>query len=413
MKTIIVTSIIGVLGFGEKGKLIDKKVFPRNALKIAENLIKIESGILIDEITDLIEKLGKKGYDLFVFESTNLARIVKEKLGLNVEVSVSPKPIALLLKDLGGFAFKVGFIEDPSDLTELIHDVSMEMSRIKVREKTETRDILIIQTVQAVDDLEKMLNLLMGRLREWYGLHFPELDRLIDNHETYARLVYKFGKRFEFTSEHLEGTGFTKKRSSQVAKASKRSMGAIFNQKDIKQIQLFCEKLLNLFKAKSGIETYLKGLMEEVCPNLSALAGSTLGARLIALAGGLVTLAKKPASTIQVLGAEKALFRSITSGARPPKHGVIFQHSIIHGAKIWQRGNLARALAGKLAIAIRIDAFGGKFIGEKLKEDLQKRINEIEKKYEKPKKTFTQPKQKKSTRHVRRGRRRKRYGRRS
>jgi len=124
--------------------------------------------------------------------------------------------------------------------------------------------------------------------------------------------------------------------------------------------------------------------MDGVAPNTRALVGSLLGARLIALAGTLNNLAKMPASTIQVLGAEKALFRSLRTGTRPPKHGIIFQHTIIHEAKSWQRGKVARVLAGKLAIAARIDAFSGKYMGDKLKADLEKRIKEIQEKYEEP-----------------------------
>jgi len=124
--------------------------------------------------------------------------------------------------------------------------------------------------------------------------------------------------------------------------------------------------------------------MEDVAPNIKSLVGSLLGARLIALTGGLTNLAKMPASTVQVLGAEKALFRSLKTGARPPKHGMIFQHTLIHEAKRWQRGKMARALAGKLAIAARSDAFSGKYIGDDLKAGLEKRIKEIQEKYEEP-----------------------------
>jgi nucleolar protein 56 len=122
--------------------------------------------------------------------------------------------------------------------------------------------------------------------------------------------------------------------------------------------------------------------MDEVAPNMKALVGSLLGARLIALTGGLINLAKMPASTVQVLGAEKALFRSLKTGARPPKHGIIFQHTLIHEGKRWQRGKIARALAGKLAIAARSDAFSGNYIGDGLKASFERRIKEIQEKYE-------------------------------
>ncbi|MEM4706946.1 MAG: hypothetical protein QXW27_05340, partial [Candidatus Methanomethylicaceae archaeon] len=139
-------------------------------------------------------------------------------------------------------------------------------------------------------------------------------------------------------------------------------------------------------------EKYIDEVMKEVAPNVRELVGSILGARLIALSGGLEALAKKPASTIQVLGAEKALFRALRTGARPPKHGIIFQSPLIHSSPKWQRGKIARTLAGKLSIAARVDAFGGAFIANKLKKELEERISEIKKKYAVPTKKLKKKK---------------------
>jgi len=154
--------------------------------------------------------------------------------------------------------------------------------------------------------------------------------------------------------------------------------------------------VLGLYELRENMEKYIDTAMEEVAPNMKALTGALLGARLISLAGGLTNLAKMPASTLQVLGAEKALFRSLKTGTRPPKHGIIFQHPLLHEAKKWQRGKIARALAGKLAIAARTDVFGGRYIGEELKADLEKRVEEILQKYaEPPKAPEKQPKREK------------------
>jgi nucleolar protein 56 len=127
-------------------------------------------------------------------------------------------------------------------------------------------------------------------------------------------------------------------------------------------------------------------ILDEMAPNLKALAGPTISARLISLAGGLEELARLPSSTIQVLGAEKALFRALRTGARPPKHGIIFQHPLLHQAPRWQRGKIARALAGKISIAAKVDVFSGNFVGDRLKADLEKRIAEIKEKYRRPSK---------------------------
>jgi nucleolar protein 56 len=260
----------------------------------------------------------------------------------------------------------------------------MEMAKLRVKGAVEKRDLIIAQAIQTLDDLDKVLNLFMGRVREWYGIHFPELDRLVDKHETYARLVLKVGSKEEFTAEKLEEYEIPQSKAEQVAKAAGTSMGADLAETDMAQIQDLCKSVLDLYQLRQTLESYLDKTMEEVAPNTKALVGSLLGARLIALAGGLTNLARRPASTIQVLGAEKALFRSLKTGTRPPKHGIIFQHTYLHEAKKWHRGKIARALAGKLAIAARADAFGSRYIGEGLKADLEKRIEEIREKYVEP-----------------------------
>jgi nucleolar protein 56 len=224
----------------------------------------------------------------------------------------------------------------------------------------------------------------MDRIREWYGIHFPELDRLLEKHETYARLVIKLGNRENFTIEKLVEKEIPESKAEQIVKAAEGSMGADLSETDLEQIQALSKNILDLYQLRQQLESYLDTTMEEVAPNMKTLVGSLLGARLIALAGGLTNLAKRPASTIQVLGAEKALFRSLKTGTRPPKHGIIFQHTYLHEAKRWQRGKIARALAGKVSIAARIDAFGGKYVGDQLKIDLEKRIQEIREKYAEP-----------------------------
>jgi nucleolar protein 56 len=244
--------------------------------------------------------------------------------------------------------------------------------------------LVIAQAIQTLDDLDRTVNLFMARLREWYGVHFPELDRLIEKHETYARLVMNLGYRDNFSLEALENEGLPKDKAANTAEVAEKSMGADMAEKDLAEIQALSKNVLELYELRKNMEAYVDKTMEEVAPNTRAVAGALLGARLIAIAGSLQNLAMRPASTIQVLGAEKALFRSLKTGARPPKHGLIFQHALLHDAKRWQRGKIARVLAGKLAIAARIDAFGGKYAGDSLKADVDRRLAEIREKYKEP-----------------------------
>ncbi len=384
MKATIIESVMGVFGFGEANKLIQAVLFPKDSKEIAERLRKIEAGKVIDEITAVIKDLRGKGYETFVFEEAEIAQNVREKMGINVEVVKPSEAGDLLRGNLDKFAVEVGFVKQPGEIREWIHRVSMELTKMRVKRAGEKRDLVAAQAIQTVDDLDKTLNLFVSRMREWYGLHFPELDRLVEKNETYARLVANLGRRENLIQEKLKEEGLPQAKAEEIFKAAQTSMGAELEDGDMEQIQLMYKNTLALYDVRHSLENYLDSTMEEVAPNIRALAGSLLGARLIALAGGLINLAKMPASTIQVLGAEKALFRSLRSGARPPKHGIIFQHPSIHEAKRWQRGKVARTLAGRLAIAARIDAFSGKYMGDKLKEDLEKRIKDVQARYEKP-----------------------------
>jgi len=384
MRATIVGNVMGVFSFGEANELVDQVLFPSDPKEIAKKLKKIETGKVIEEIVAVIEKLKNGGYTSFTFEIPEVAWNTREKLGVDVDVAKFSKAGETLRTNLDKFALETGFVKSTAELRELVHNVSMELSRTRVKEAIEKRDLLVIQAIQTLDDLDKTLNLFMSRIREWYGLHFPELSRLVDKHETYTRLILNLKKRTNFTIENLEKEGLPEAKTEQIAKIAKSSMGAELTEPDLEQVTNTCKNILELSKRRSSLEKYIDSVMNDVAPNIQELVGSLLGARLIALASTLDNLAKMPASTIQVLGAEKALFRSLRTGTRPPKHGIIFQHTIIHEAKHWQRGKVARVLAGKLAIAARIDAYSGKYIGDKLKADLERRIKEIQEKYEEP-----------------------------
>jgi nucleolar protein 56 len=384
VKATIVESVIGVFGFDEDNELAEKVFFTKNPQETAEKLREIEEGKLIEEISSLVEKLQAKGYTQFVFENMEMAKAAGEKLGIKVATEESSEAGRLLRENLERFALENKFVMKPEQLRAHVHTVSIELAKMKVKKTVERRDLLVAQAVLTVDDLDKSLNLFMSRIREWFGLHYPELDRLLDKHETYARLVVNLGTRENFTAKNLEDEGLPKAKSQTMAEVAAASMGADLGDEDLNQIQSMCKHVLELYGVRQSLENYVDSVMEEVAPNTKAIAGSLLGARLIAIAGGLMNLAKLPASTMQVLGAEKALFRSLKTKARPPKHGIIFQHPLIHDAKRWQRGKIARALAGKLTIAARVDAFSGKYAADELKADLDKRVEEIKERYEKP-----------------------------
>jgi len=384
MKATIVESSFGILAFDQENRLVEQALFPKKPQEAAKILGKIEAGKLTDEIVSLIEALGKKGYKIFVFENEILAKEAEKKLDAEVEVSKPSEAGDLLRSNPEQLAVQTGFAKDSEDFSLWMHNIAMEITKLRVKGAVEKRDLVVAQAIQTLDELDKSINMLMARVREWYGIHFPELDRLLEKHETYARLVVRLGNKDNFIVEKLEKEDVPKAKAEGIAKVAEKSMGADITEADLEQIQTLSKDILNLYQLRQDLEGYLDSTMEEVAPNTKYLVGSLLGARLIAVAGGLTNLAKRPASTIQVLGAEKALFRSLKTGARPPKHGLIFQHTLLHDAKRWQRGKIARALAGKLAIAARADAFGGRNIGEELKAGMDKRIGEIREKYDQP-----------------------------
>ncbi|MEM3704602.1 MAG: C/D box methylation guide ribonucleoprotein complex aNOP56 subunit [Candidatus Bathyarchaeia archaeon] len=405
MKVTIIGCSFGFLAFNEENRLIDKVLFSKNPQNAAQTLLRVESGKVVEELAMLIDRLKGNGFDVFVFENAALAEEVKRRFKVITEFLESSKAGKFVRQDMENFAVESGFVRDAEEFKVWMHNLTMEIAKLRVKVAVEKRDLLIVQAIQTLDDLDKAINLFMGRLREWYGIHFPELDRLVEKHETYARLVLKLGSRENFTVENLEMESIPKAKAEQIAKAAENSMGAALSNGDMMQIQNLCKNVIATYQLRQELESYLDKTMDEVAPNVKALTGALLGARLIALAGDLTNLARIPASTIQVIGAEKALFRSLKTGTRPPKHGIIFQHTYLHEAKKWHRGKIARALAGKLAIAARADAFGGRYIGEELKANLEKRIEEIHEKYSEP-----PPVKEKKPKHEKEKRRKKKRG---
>ncbi|TET63858.1 C/D box methylation guide ribonucleoprotein complex aNOP56 subunit [Candidatus Bathyarchaeota archaeon] len=400
MKTTIIACPFGILAFSVENELVKNVLFPKKPQIAAKTLRKIETGKMVDEIAELVSVLRENGYDIFVFENANVAKEVQERFGVEIELS-KPSRISELRSSMERFAVETGFARDLEEFSRWIHDVTVEITKFRVKRAVENRDLIIAQAIQTLDDLDKTINLFMSRAIEWYGIHFPELDRLLDKHETYARLVFKLGNKDNFTKAKLGKENISKSKAQTMARSAETSMGADLAVTDLEQIRKLCKSVLGLYQLRQTLETYLDTAMEEVAPNMKAIVGSLIGARLIALAGGLMNLAKRPASTIQVLGAEKALFRSLKTGARPPKHGIIFQHTLLHEAKKWQRGKIARAVAGKLAIAARTDAFGTRYIGAELSAALKRRVEEIHREY-------VQPPQLPKRKHVRKKRRKKR-----
>ena len=304
-----------------------------------------------------------------------------------------------------------GFAKDENEAMEKLREFAMQLSSSKITEVSQSPDLHITQAINTLDETDRMINNIGSRLREWYGLHFPELDNLIDSINGYSQIVLA-GKRENISRENFEKAGFPESKVEMLSLVKEKSRGGDITEKNLSIVQTLAKQILDLFELRKTVEEHIDEQMNENLPNISAVLGTAVGARILANAGSLKRLSSMPASTIQILGAEKALFRSLKTGANPPKHGILFQHAIVHAAPKWQRGKIARAVAGKAAIAARVDVYGGG-LNQTLLDKLNIRVQEIEKKYSEPPKKEPKPepqvKRKKSKRFMKR--KRKNFGR--
>ncbi len=266
---------------------------------------------------------------------------------------------------------------------EALRQKSIAAAEEAIRQASSRPDLHLVQAIQALDDTDKYLNITATRASEWYGLHFPELAQMVQDNVALCKMISEIGGRGGYSADSLAGRGFTDKKVEAIMEAKERSKGGDISDGDIARVRSLASLAVQLSALRGGLNDYVESQMKRVAPNVAEVAGATIGARLMAKAGGLDRLAIIPASTIQILGAEKALFRSLRTGARPPKHGILFQHQAVHTAPKWQRGKIARTLANKIAIAARVDYYRGSE-DPTIKAGLDKRLAGIKERYKEP-----------------------------
>lgn len=321
---ILYTTWFGTFIFKDDVEAVSK-LFPNDAREIAVRMKAVASGEILSE-----EREMAQGQDRFLVVDPRLTKLGGELVEEEMP-EIAP--------------------EDHGFSMDILHEAMMILAEEKAGEGIE-KDESIAQAVSALDDLTQTANLLSERLREWYGLHFPGQAGMMKD-EDFISLVLGKGEGDETHA-------------------------------DFKPISELAKTLGEIHARQLTLEEHIKSEMESKAPNISHLVGPIIGARLIAKAGGLTRLARLPSGTIQMLGAEKAMFRHLKEGAKPPKHGLIFQQPLIHRAPYWQRGKIARTLASKIAIAAKVDEHSGKFMGEELKKYVLDRIEEIKERYPSP-----------------------------
>jgi nucleolar protein 56 len=260
---------------------------------------------------------------------------------------------------------------------EELRNKAIQKTKEGIRKELIRRDRLIVHVVKTMDQIDKGTNLLLEQLREWYAIYFPELARSVEEPEEYLKLLINLKTKDQFTEKNVVELVGQKRYRLDLEHASKNSIGIELGQGDLESVISYAERIQTMRNERQKLETYLEKLMEEESPNIRAVAGAAIGARLIATAGSLEKLAEFPSSTIQVLGAEKALFSHLRKHTLPPKHGLIFAYPKLRGAPLKLRGKIARRLASKLSIAARVDFFKGEFVGDRLARELDEQISKI------------------------------------
>jgi nucleolar protein 58 len=233
--------------------------------------------------------------------------------------------------------------------------LSHSLARHKLKFSPDKIDTMIVQAIALLDDLDKELNTYAMRVKEWYGWHFPEMAKIINDNIAYARVVLKMGMRTDWESADLAEV-LPEEIETAVKNAADRSMGTEISKEDLEHIQALAEQVIGFAEYRQQLASYLTARMTAIAPNLTTLVGELVGARLIAHAGSLMNLSKSPASTIQILGAEKALFRALKTKHDTPKYGLIYHASLIGQATGKNKGKMARILAAKASLGLRVDA---------------------------------------------------------
>jgi len=371
-------SVNDVSKFSQVVNLIGFSPFKTAADALA-NINSISEGIVHDDLKLFLDTnmpKGGKGAVLGVSDS-------KLSSGINDACNIKCSHIGVIPEVIRGIRqhfpkLVKGFSAVTSDKAQL--GLSHSYSRAKVKFNVNKSDNMIIQSIALLDQLDKDVNTFAMRIREWYSYHFPELIKIVPENALYAKVVKLIKNRKDLTQDHfekLEEILMDSARAQAVIDASKSSMGMDISPIDLLNIDAFASRVIGLTDYRKELSTYLQSKMGLVAPNLSTLIGDIVGARLISHAGSLTNLAKAPASTVQILGAEKALFRALKTRGNTPKYGLIFHSSFIGRAGAKNKGRISRYLANKCSIASRIDAFSEDattVFGSKLKEQVEERL---------------------------------------
>ena len=379
MECYVTYCVKGFFAFNDENEVICEKLFPED--EIIDRLIELNEKQIVKEEKEIIEELEGK-YDEIIIESNK-----RQSLYNNDKITVkTPNPAGEYLR---------GNYEKFNITSTDINNAYQNLAIYKIKKDSAGEDKHLIQAINSIDEIDESISKLIERIREWYALYFPEMD-VIKNNETYIKLISQNKNKDEII-----------KAKPEAFPQDIIDLDEDINPIDLEIMNSYANSIYELQQSRRKIEEYIDLKMQDISPNLRLLVGHTLGAKLISHAGGIKRLAMYPSSTVQIMGAEKALFRHLKSGDRPPKHGLIYQHPQIRGTKWWNRGKVARILASRISLAVRRDVFSDS-VDENMLEDFKQCVLKIEKDNPFPTKTTKKRKEEKSKNKKRKRKRKRR-----
>lgn len=367
MKCYLTNCFMGFMLFDESFTLIDYELFPKR--KLAENVLEMNKSNLTIQEESLLKRNIKKCNSISIETNLAISRYKNLKGASKFKFETPNKAGEFLRSNMDKILRETGALGPDGNLNEILYNVTHKIINYKLKEASKAGDSYLIQAINSIDEIDESTGKLMERLREWHTVHFPDLNK-IKNHEKYVKLVAEYGDK-----ESIVESGLLDE-----IEIADENTGAEIEDFDLEMVKNFADSIKSLQETKKSLTDYIEQKMNEIAPNLSDLVGPLLGAKLVAHAGNLERLALLPSSTVQIMGAEKALFRHLKTGERPPKHGLIYQFPDIRSAKWWLKGKIARALAAKISLAVRKDVYSGEFDAS-VKKSFEEHLEEIKKKY--------------------------------
>ncbi|KAJ3366420.1 snoRNP complex protein nop56 [Allomyces javanicus] len=361
------------------GKIIKLKSFSpfKSAVDALENANDVSEGVVNPSLKAFLELNLPKKKSVLGVQEKNLAGAIKAELGVECASSDLVQEIQRAIRL---HAAKVLKPLKEGDLERAQLGLGHSYSRAKLKFNVHRSDNMIIQAIGMLDQLDKDINTFAMRVREWYSWHFPELVKIVNDNEMYARVTKFIKNKADLADEQLPALADLvgdEAKAQQILDAARASMGTDISEIDLLNIETFADRVISLMDYRKNLYAYLTSKMHIVAPNLSALIGEVVGARLISHAGSLTNLSKYPASTVQILGAEKALFRALKTRGNTPKYGLLYHSSFIGKAAQKNKGRISRFLANKCSIASRIDCFaegGVNTFGEAMRAQVEERL---------------------------------------